>query len=592
MARVFLGRDRVLDRDIAIKILRPLVALDDLTRVRFEREVHYAARLAHPHVVDVYDTGEVNGAPYVIMEYVEGETLRQIIDEEAPFSSDDVAALVEQVASALDHAHARGVIHRDLKPQNIIVREDGIAKVVDFGITAGSEELFARTNGGPRTRDYMAPEVLAGRPPSPASDVYSLGTVAYEMLTGQVPYQTTHPTTVAREDAHSEPLSPAKINPALPHECDAIVSQALTHNPAQRISSAGQFATALANWRTTVPSTTERLGNPHATSSVTTETLPSTHEARSESWDVAEVIEPITVQRGRQPPKYAKLQRMLARTIPLCLLATLAAVLLIRTQAGDFASAFSGAPWRPFDSSGVTSDSTSNADARESSPAEGLPPGVPNVQGMSIDEARALLAQQGHSLLEDPPIFSDQVRAGTIAEQDPPAGTSLGVGNSVYIKVSRGSADDTLSNLSLEGQSVELARSRLTDLGLRVEQRDQGSRTVPTGAVIGVESTASASAGDKVTLIVSIGDKVQVPTDAFSASVDAASAKLDSTGLTVTDRIPVSRSTIERQIDLEQMDITPGDVVGVQNADGSATFGAWLERGDLVTLVYYDPSLD
>jgi beta-lactam-binding protein with PASTA domain len=211
---------------------------------------------------------------------------------------------------------------------------------------------------------------------------------------------------------------------------------------------------------------------------------------------------------------------------------------------------------------------------------------------MSIDEARALLAQQGHSLLEDPPIFSDQVRAGTIAEQDPPAGTSLGVGNSLYIKVSRGSADDTLSNLSLEGQSVELARSRLTDLGLRVEQRDQGSRTVPTGAVIGVESTASASAGDKVTLIVSIGDKVQVPTDAFSASVDAASAKLDSTGLTVTDQIPVSRSTIERQIDLEQMDITPGDVVGVQNADGSANFGAWLERGDLVTLVYYDPSLD
>lgn len=592
MARVYLGRDHVLNRHIAIKVLRPDVDFDALARARFEREVHFAARLAHPHIVDVYDVGEHEGTPYIVMEYVRGETLRRIIDEEAPFSPDDVAALIEQIAAALDHAHDRGVIHRDVKPQNIIVNEQGVAKILDFGIAGGVDDhpIYASSSHG--TPAYIAPEVLAGRSPSPVSDVYALGILAFEMLTGKLPFQAPHATALALAHFQSEPPPPSRFNRSLPSECDRIVLNALVKQPSQRIGSAGQFATELTNWRTSTTTSDEPVVHEQAPRSERTDKLVTSSDATLHSRAPVELKSAMQAfDNGPHQPSIRP-QRMRPWLFSLGLIASVTIALLVTQPFGDLASTINSATWNPFGPPATTPPSSERPGVNAPGPPDSPRQGVPDVRGLSIESARALLAEQGLSLHEDPPVFSRGVTAGEIAEQDPPAGTALGFGETVFIKASRGPAETALSTLSLEGQSVDLARQQLANLGLNVEQRDVGSRTAPVGTVIEVETSAVASAAASVTLIVSIGDKVQVPPDTFGSSVATAVTQLNSTGLTVSEPIPVDRATIARHVDLEQLDIRPGDVVGVQNVDGSASFGAWLDRGTTVTLVYYDPSLD
>lgn len=592
MARVYLGRDHVLNRHIAIKVLRPEVDLDALARARFEREVHFAARLAHPHIVDVYDVGEHEGTPYIVMEYVRGETLRRIIDDEAPFSPDDVAALIEQIASALDHAHDRGVIHRDVKPQNIIVNEQGVAKILDFGIAGSVDDSATHALRGQGTPAYIAPEVLAGRPPSPASDVYALGILAFEMLTGRLPFQATHATALALPHFQSEPPPPSGFNPALPSQCDSIVLNALAKQPSQRVGSAGQFATELTNWRTSTIDRDEFFAYEQDRRSDRTEKFVPASSPTMQSLAHVERISAMQRKDNDPPLPSIRPQRTRPWLFSLGLVVSMLIALLVTRPFDNLASTINSATWNPFGSPATTPPSTEGTGINAPAPPDVSRQGVPDVRGLSIESARQLLAEQGLSLREDPPVFSRGVTAGEIAEQDPPAGSALGFGETVFIKASRGPAETALNTLSLEGQSADLARQHLANLGLEVEQRDVGSRTAPVGTVIEVETSAVASAADSVTLIVSIGDKVQVPPDTFGSSVATAVTQLNSTGLTVSEPIPVDRATIERQVDFEQMDIRPGDVVGVQNADGSANFGAWLDRGATITLVYYDPSLD
>ena len=179
MAEVYLGHDLLLNRPVAVKMLREQFARDASVRLRFEREAQAAANFAHPHIVEVYDVGEHHGLPYIVMEYLKGETLKQVIDEEGPFDADDVSALLEQIGSALDYAHARGVVHRDVKPQNILVDGDGLAKVADFGIAkAITDSNLTETGTGIGTVHYLSPEQANGLMATPSSDIYSLGVVA------------------------------------------------------------------------------------------------------------------------------------------------------------------------------------------------------------------------------------------------------------------------------------------------------------------------------------------------------------------------------------------------------------------------------
>ena len=254
MAVVYVGRDLVLGRDVAIKALRPQYAADTTFRSRFEREAEAAAGFDHPNIIDIYDVGEVDGTPYIVMELIDGQTLKAIIRDEAPFHPDDVAALLTQVCGALDYAHTRGYVHRDIKPQNVLVDRNGVAHVVDFGIAKGLADADLTEIGtGLGTVHYLSPEQASGLMPTPASDIYSAGVVAFEMLTRRLPFEADTPVAVALRHVQDPPPAPSSVLPSVPAAVDAIVLKAMDKDPTKRFQNAGALATAMSSWREARP---------------------------------------------------------------------------------------------------------------------------------------------------------------------------------------------------------------------------------------------------------------------------------------------------------------------------------------------------
>jgi serine/threonine-protein kinase len=229
MASVYLGRDGQLERRVAVKLLAASVGRDDELRRRFARESRLAARLSHPNVVAVFDAGEDAGRPYIVMEYVEGETLADVLRRRGALPADEAAGIAGQVAAGLAHAHAQGLVHRDVKPQNLLVSGDGRVKIADFGVARG-DDLSKLTQAGTvlGTAAYLSPEQAAGSEVGPASDVYSLGVVLYELLTGRTPY---------RFDSLVDLAAPRKPPPPPPALAD-VVARCLDNDPSERPSAA------------------------------------------------------------------------------------------------------------------------------------------------------------------------------------------------------------------------------------------------------------------------------------------------------------------------------------------------------------------
>src|SRR5215218_598603 len=249
MGEVFLARDRVLGRDVALKVLRKQFAGDEEFAERFKREAMSAASLSHPNIVQVYDRGETEeGSSYIAMEYVPGGTLKERISGEGPLVAADAAALGAQVAEALEAAHERGMVHRDIKPQNVLLTATGRAKVADFGIArAGSSATISRTGSVMGTAGYMSPEQALGKPAIPKSDLYSLGVVLYEALTGELPFTADNPIAVSMKHV-TEPLRPPKeIDPTIPDGMNALVTKLLAKDPEDRYADADELANDL--WR-------------------------------------------------------------------------------------------------------------------------------------------------------------------------------------------------------------------------------------------------------------------------------------------------------------------------------------------------------
>ena len=254
MAIVYLGHDLLLGRDVAIKSPRPQFSADPGFRARFEREARAAAALSHPNIIDVYDVGEDDGTPFIVMELVRGQSLKEIIAADSPFHPDDVAELLEQIGGALDYAHARGYVHRDIKPGNILVDQHGRARLVDFGIAKGlADGDLTETGASLGTVGYLSPEQAAGLMATPASDVYSVGVVAFEMLTGELPFAAETPIGVAMRHVNDPAPRPSHVVPGLPPQVDPIILRALAKDPTRRWGSAGAFARALRNWRNAGP---------------------------------------------------------------------------------------------------------------------------------------------------------------------------------------------------------------------------------------------------------------------------------------------------------------------------------------------------
>ncbi|HEV3478687.1 MAG TPA: serine/threonine-protein kinase [Gaiellaceae bacterium] len=241
MATVELAEDTQLRRKVAVKRLFASLADDELFQERFFREARMAASLSHPNLVAVYDVGEEDGLPYIVMEYVAGETLAELMAREGPMPPDRAVDLLLQLCAGLEHAHAAGLVHRDIKPQNLLVRGDGVVKIGDFGI-ARTLQATQLTQVGTvlGTAAYLAPEQASGEPVTAAADIYSLGAVAYELLSGRTPYQFQTLTELVVKQ--QEPPPPLQQAP----ELDAVVRRCLAYKPEDRPQSAALLARELA----------------------------------------------------------------------------------------------------------------------------------------------------------------------------------------------------------------------------------------------------------------------------------------------------------------------------------------------------------
>ena len=247
MAHVYRGTDRVLDRTVAIKVLAGKYAEDDRFVARFRREAQAAAGLSHPNIVGVYDTGGEDGKHYIVMEFVEGETLANVLRREGRLDPDRAAAIAVEVATALHAAHDRGLVHRDVKPGNVMIDRDGRVKVVDFGIArAAADDTLTQTGLVLGTASYLSPEQAQGVPVDARSDVYSLGCVLFEMLTGRPPFEGDTPVSIAYKHVNEAPPHPRELVPSLPPHLDEAATRALEKDPDARFPTAEAFRQAIA----------------------------------------------------------------------------------------------------------------------------------------------------------------------------------------------------------------------------------------------------------------------------------------------------------------------------------------------------------
>src|SRR5438876_506973 len=246
MADVYLAEDQELGRRVALKMLNERHANDDQFVERFRREAQSAAGLNHPNIVSIFDRGQAEGTYYIAMEYLDGRTLKELLVRNGPTPVPIAIDYARQILGALAFAHRGGIVHRDIKPHNIVVRKDGRLKVTDFGIARSGASQMTEAGSIVGTAQYLSPEQARGAPVDARSDLYSLGIVLYEMLTGKVPYTGDAPVEIAMKHLTAVPDPPSKLRPDVPHDLDAIVMRALAKDPEQRYGSAEEMDADLA----------------------------------------------------------------------------------------------------------------------------------------------------------------------------------------------------------------------------------------------------------------------------------------------------------------------------------------------------------
>jgi serine/threonine-protein kinase len=514
MSEVHRGLDKRLGRDVAVKVLRADLARDPQFQLRFRREAQNAAALNHPAIVAVYDTGEVQSEfgplPYIVMEYVDGHTLREIVKTQGPMSQQRVIEVMADVCAALDFSHKHNIIHRDVKPANIMINRAGAVKVMDFGIARalGEGQNVTQTAAVIGTAQYLSPEQARGEAVDARSDVYAAGCVLFELLTGEPPFTGDSPVAVAYQHVREDPRSPSEVNSAVTPALDAIVLKALSKNPANRYQSAAEMRADLVRVRSgqqplapMVMSEDERtalLNNPRATGQTrringaggNTRYAPAPPPPSSYDGYGGYDDEPDR-RRGR------RIAIGIAAAVVVGLLA-LTGYLIFGGSRGPQQVA------------------------------------VPSLVGQQQEVARSQL--QAANLRPDiQPIASTVDQKGQVLETDPPGGTEVAVNSVVTLKI--GNGPDQAAVPPLTGKTVAEAGPLLTERGLLLgAQTEQNtSDATQVGKILSSTPAAGENVAAGTSVAVVIGKQVAtvaVP-NVVGQDADDAAKELQDAGFTV-----------------------------------------------------------
>ncbi|HUG15607.1 MAG TPA: protein kinase [Thermomicrobiales bacterium] len=641
MAVVCRGHDLLLNRPVAIKILRAQYAADEGFLRRFEREAQAAAGFSHPNIVNVYDVGTDGDQHYIVMEYIRGPSLKDLIRRQGPFSVDGAIFVIGQVASALDYAHQRGLIHRDIKPQNILVDRDGNAKVVDFGIAKGMRDVNLTEAGtGMGTVHYVSPEQARGEPATPESDLYSTGVVLYEMLTKELPFEADTPVGVAMQHVNSPPPLPSGINPSIPPRVDDIVLKALAKEPSERYSSGAELAAALRHWdlplrtRATAVAPGGLAGAPPDLPLPPDRKLPISGSAQ------VRPTAPLRPGQGRPrqrtgpmrvspaPPRAARERGgyyvpPAARSnrddlgcatwlIGAAILLGIVGLIFVAFRIGpDVFSAAAEptatqsagvfdpsptvtptlAPDEPAPTATAMLEATATVAASptiEPSPTPTVEPSptveiaaVPGLVGGTLEQARNAVGDRWNLAVQEE---FNQAAASTVISQQPSGGTPLADGETITLVVSRGPEFTSIPDV--RGLPRDTAVSRLEAIGFVVTVVEEASNEFDEGLVIRTDPTAQARTGSTVTVYVSQAGVAIMPY-VYSDDVDDAVEEIEEAGLTVGNVVGLSCERIRQETPDFDCDDFPNNAVVFSTVGWNTT----VPEGTPVDIAYYDEDL-
>mgnify|MGYP000316219981 FL=1 len=508
MAIVYKAKDVVLNRNVAVKVLRDEFTTDNEFIRRFETEAQSAARLTHPNIVSIYDVGVDNGIYYIVMELIQGKTLKEIIVEEnGPLPWKWSVNVAMQIAAALDMAHKNNIIHRDIKPHNIIITEDGVAKVTDFGIAKAVSNstitAFGTTIGSVH---YFSPEHARGGFTDAKSDIYSLGVVMYEMLTGRVPFDADTPVSVALKHMQEEPVPPIELNLNIPEVVNKIILKALKKDPMERYQTSMELLQDLK----------EALKNPNG------DFVEDNYDATARTQKIS--LDDYENMRGKETNQNKKDENKFIKWIKehKKLSAILGLILL-------FFIAFAGTM--------VVLNITNPKEVD-----------LPNVVGLTKEEAQKQIEDAKLKFEVDKEEYNKDVEENHVISQDPTYFEkyhSVKQGSTVKVVISKGTEKATVPKVV--GMKQDDAVKALEDANLKAEVVEETSKKVQAGYVISqdVDENTEVSAGDSVKIHVSKGTGIKQLTMVNVVGQDADSAKSTLEGMGLKVNITYATSTAD-----------------------------------------------
>ncbi|MEO2257926.1 Stk1 family PASTA domain-containing Ser/Thr kinase [Paenibacillus amylolyticus] len=542
MALVYKAQDLLLNRNVAIKVLRQQFVHDEEFIRRFRREAQSAASLSHPNVVSIYDVGQEDDVHYIVMEYVEGKNLNEIIKERAPLQVDESVRIASQIADALDHAHHNQIIHRDIKPHNILIGRNGRVKVTDFGIArAVTSTTITQTGSVVGSVHYFSPEHAKGIVTGEKSDLYSLGIVLYQMLTGQLPFLGESPISVALKHLQEEFDEPRKFNPLIPQSVENVILKSMRKNPQERYQSAKEMQTDLETCLMPERRNETKIDFPDEDDIDQTRVMPAIKpEPRGVTSTGAVPVMESDEETGKGKAK-SKSWKKSALLISLTVLILIAMVGVVWYVKGML----------------VVPEVT-----------------VPNVITQTEEKAREMLEEKGLVVSDEViRLYQEGVEPGIVFDQSRKEGDVVKEGSEVQISV--GAEKELLKMIDVKQVTYDEAVKKLTALGIKedqIQRKEEFSNDVASGSVISQTPGVNEEfdpALVQIELIVSKGTETVKMPDLKDLTRSEAEEKLKSAGLVLAQVQEESSYTVDQGKVTQQWpveagtEVSPGDKITI-----------------------------